>query len=73
VCFCADKEEVSLTAGLIIGFGQVVLKVRHVVAGGTHVIFFVIESCNNNYLAGSEQVLMMAAAQKLYRDHTINN
>jgi hypothetical protein len=34
----ADKEEVSLTAGLIIGFGQVVLKVQRVVAGGTHTI-----------------------------------
>jgi hypothetical protein len=50
----AKEEVLSLTAGLIISFGQVVLKVRGVIAGGTHVICFVIESCNDNSLAGSE-------------------
>ncbi len=34
----ADEDEVAITSGLIIGFGQVVLKVQRVVAGGTHTI-----------------------------------
>jgi hypothetical protein len=31
-------EELSITAGLIIGVGQAVLKVWHVVGGGNHII-----------------------------------
>jgi hypothetical protein len=50
----ADEDKVSITSGLIIGFGQVVLKVQHLVAGGTHIICFVVKSHYNNYLAGSE-------------------
>jgi hypothetical protein len=68
----ANEDEVAITSGLIIGFGQVVLKVRCLVAGGTHVICFVVKSRDDNYLAGSKQVLTMAAARRLYIDY-INN
>jgi hypothetical protein len=65
----ADEDEVAITSGLIIGFGQVVLCL---VAGGTHVICLVVKSCDDNYLAGSKQVLTMAASRRQYIDY-INN
>jgi hypothetical protein len=68
----SGDDEFSLTAGLIISFGNVVLKVRRIVARGTHVICFVVEPGDKNYLAGSERVLTMAVARQLYIDY-INN
>jgi hypothetical protein len=53
----SDDDEFSLNAGLIIGFGNVVLKVRRIVAHGTHVICFLTNRGDENYLAGSERVL----------------
>jgi hypothetical protein len=67
-----DDDEFSITEGLVIGLGNVVLKVRRIVARGTHVICFVVESGDDNYLAGSERVLTMAVARQLYIDY-INN
>jgi hypothetical protein len=68
----AGNEELSITAGLIIGVGHAVLKVRRVTAGGTHVICYVVESRDPNYLEGSERVLTMSVALQLYIDY-INN
>jgi hypothetical protein len=40
----ADDNKLCITAGLIIGAAQAFLKVWHVVASGTHIICFVVES-----------------------------
>jgi hypothetical protein len=50
----SDDNGFSLTEGLVIGFGNVVLKVRRIVARGTHIICFVVKLGDENYLAGSE-------------------
>ena len=59
----------EIEPGQTIGSRTVVLEVRRVTAGATHVICFVVESLDNDYIAGTERVLTMAAAQLLYIEY----
>jgi hypothetical protein len=58
--------EVEIEAGMTIGSSKVVLDVRRVTAGATHVVCLVVESITNDYIEGTERVLTMAAARLLY-------
>jgi hypothetical protein len=62
-------DDVEIEPGQTIGSRTVVLEVRRVTAGATHVICFVVESLDNDYIAGTERVLTMAAAQLLYIEY----
>jgi hypothetical protein len=65
----ADVEQVIIAAGQTLGSSTVVLQVIRVVAGGSHVICKVRESLDTDYLEGSEKVLTMAVATRLYLEY----
>jgi hypothetical protein len=64
-----EEEEIFITAGQTLGSRTVVFSVIRVVAGGSHVICKVRESLDDDYMEGSEKVLTMVAAKKLYAQY----
>jgi hypothetical protein len=64
-----NDKDVEIEPGQTIGSRTVVLEIRRITAGATHVICFVVESLDNDYIAGTERVLTMAAARLLYIEY----
>jgi hypothetical protein len=65
-------NDVEIEPGQMIGSCTVVLEVRSITAGATHVICFVVKSLDNDYITGTERVLTMAAFQLLYIEYHID-
>lgn len=59
----------DIEEGQTIGSSTVVLEVRRITAGATHAVCFVVESLDRDYIEGTERVLTMAAARRLYTEY----
>jgi hypothetical protein len=62
-------DDVFISAGQTLGNRTVVFTVIRVVAGGSHVICRVRESVDDDFMEGSEKVLTMVIAQRLYAQY----
>jgi hypothetical protein len=67
------NDVVEILEGQTIGSRTVVLEVRRITAGATHAICNVVESLDNDYVEGTERVLTMAEARRLYAEYHNDN
>jgi hypothetical protein len=64
-----SSSTIDIEEGQTIGSSTVVLEVRRITAGATHAVCFVVESLDRDYIEGTERVLTMAAARRLYTEY----
>jgi hypothetical protein len=65
----ADEPEIEIKAGDHLGNDHCVLCVKRVLNRSTHVVVDVVESTDNNFVAGVERILTMDHALLLYREY----